>query len=79
MPKYELDINNTISLEDYSVIHDYVSILEYNDNLVINIENNPKQEVDMICNLLENDHFDILKREEKDKGSYAIKAIKLVE
>lgn len=77
MPNYELDINDHVSLADYSVIHDYVSILEYKDNITIKIENNPETEIDMICSVLINDHFNIIEKQKNEKGNYAITAVKL--
>ena len=43
MPNYELYINDKLSLGDYSVIQDYVCILDYQDNITVNIENNPRK------------------------------------
>jgi len=65
MPNYELYINDKISLGDYSVIQDYVCILDYQDNITVNIENNPKKEVDIICNILKNEQFNIINEGEE--------------
>ncbi len=76
MPNYELYINDKISLGDYSVIQDYVSILDYQDNITVNIENNPQKEVDIICNILKNEQFHIINEGGEKDGKYSIKAKK---
>lgn len=77
MPNYELEIIDRISLEDYSVIHDYMSILQYKDNITVKIENNPEKEIEILCNLFQNDNFNIVNRKESPTGEYFITAKKM--
>lgn len=76
MSNYRMDINGTIELSDYSLIHDYIEIVEDNDNIMFHINNNPETEVDILCNLLEKDRFTILSKSQKDEGGYYVEAKK---
>lgn len=71
-----MDINGIMRLSDYSLIQDYIEIVDENDNIVFHINNNPETEVDILCNLLEKDRFTILSKSQKNEGGYYVEAKK---
>lgn len=76
MSQYHMDINGTIQLGDYSSIHDYMAIVNKNDNLTISIENDETQNVNIVCKMLENSDFVVDLYERQNDGKYYIKAYK---
>jgi hypothetical protein len=76
MSEYRMDINGAIELGDYSSIYDYISIVNKNDNLTISIDNEETQNINIVCKMLETNHFIINLNERKNDGKYYIKAYK---
>lgn len=76
MSNYRMDINGIIQLSDYSLIQDYIEIVDNDDNIVFHINNNPETEIDILCNLLEKDKFTILSKLKNNEGGYYVEAKK---
>lgn len=74
MSEYRMDINGAIELGDYSSIYDYISIVNKNDNLTISIANDETQNINIVCKMLENNHFIINLNESQKDGKYYIRA-----
>ena len=62
MSDYRMDIDGSIGLSDYSNIHDYLGVVDIDDNFTITLKNN--------C-------FCIWKEEYDNEGTYHIYAYKL--
>ncbi|CAM2771811.1 hypothetical protein HAHI6034_13075 [Hathewaya histolytica] len=76
MSKYSLDISGKIDLSDYSMIDDYINVVGNNDILKISIDNYEKDEVGIICSILENKDFSIESKGSSNNGKYYIRASK---
>ncbi|AAK81130.1 hypothetical protein BJV85_000707 [Clostridium acetobutylicum] len=77
MTEYQLKINDKINLSDYSNIHDYMEFINKDDKFTIVMENGDKKNVDIICNMLENNKFQIKQRYVDKNGKCNIKALKM--
>lgn len=66
MSDYKLDINGNMKLSDYSSINDYLEIPKKDDRVSIKLNSNSKDELDMICEILDNKGFNIINK--KDNG-----------
>lgn len=66
MSDFRLDIRDRIILEDYSVLYDYMDIPSENDRLTINIKNNENEDIDLVCEILMDKGFDIIKESRDD-------------
>lgn len=75
MSDYKLDINGAIELSDYSSIYDYMEIVNENDNLTINLRGE-KEDFDILCSMLREKGFNIMKKEYVEGNSHYILAIK---
>ncbi|MBE6066070.1 hypothetical protein [Clostridium cochlearium] len=67
MSDYRLDINESINLSDYSLINDYLEIPRKNDKVSIKLNYRVKDEVNIICKILNNKGFNII---DKDGNGY---------
>ncbi|MDU1443778.1 MAG: hypothetical protein E6916_09760 [Clostridium cochlearium] len=67
MSDYRLDINESINLSDYSLINDYLEIPRKNDKVSIKLNYRLKDEVNIICKILNNKGFNII---DKDRNGY---------
>lgn len=76
MSQYSLDISGRIDLSDYSVIDDYVNVVDEKDKIKISIDGYEKNEAGVICSILENRNFDIQSKGGETNGRYYIEAIK---
>jgi hypothetical protein len=76
MSEYRLDIVGDINLSDYSSIHDYMGIIEQNDKFTITSKMNNSEEMEILCKMLENNYFTIIKQGGKENGEYYITAQK---
>ncbi|SHH87679.1 hypothetical protein [Clostridium grantii] len=63
MSVYRLDIKGHIGLSEYSTINDYFAIVNDSDTFTINLNKESKEDLDIICNMLQNSDFHI-----KEKG-----------
>ncbi|WP_368489123.1 hypothetical protein [Clostridium sp. BJN0013] len=79
MSKYKMNIIGKISLEDYSSIQDYISIVNRDDDLTIVIDKNDDENIKIICNMLENKNFIINSSKVRSKDKYYIKAFKNID
>lgn len=69
MSDFRLDIRDRIILEDYSVLYDYMDIPSENDRLTINIKNNENEDIDLLCKILMDKGFDIIKESRDDNSN----------
>lgn len=76
MSQYRMNIFGGINLSDYSYIHDYMGIINSNDNFQIDMKDTSEDDVKVLCSILESDQFDIIDREQYDDNGYRIFAIK---
>ncbi|AGX45306.1 hypothetical protein [Clostridium saccharobutylicum] len=76
MSDYSMDISGNIELSDYSNIFDYLNIIDKDDNFIIKINKNNKQDIDVINSMLEDNKFIIKCAQYDDFGNYYINANK---
>jgi hypothetical protein len=76
MSEYRLDVLGDINLSDYSSIHDYMGIIEENDKLTITSKMKNSEEVEILCEMLENNYFTVVAQGGKVNGDYYITAKK---
>jgi len=72
MSEYRLDIVGDINLSDYSSIHDYMGIIEHNDKFTITSKIKSKEEMKILCKMLENNFFTIVAQGGRENGEYYI-------
>ncbi|EHJ02330.1 MULTISPECIES: hypothetical protein [unclassified Clostridium] len=76
MSDYSMDISGKIDLSDYSNIFDYLNIIDNNDNFVIRIDRNNKEDIDLINSMLKDNKFVVNYTQYDDLGNYYISANK---
>ena len=76
MSDYKMDIRGILGLGEYSDIHDYMGIVDKNDNFTITIDTNNKQHINIITSMLRENNFDILEQGISNGGDYYITANK---
>ena len=54
MSDYRMDIDGSIGLSDYSNIHDYLGVVDIDDNFTITLNNNGNTEINIINSILKN-------------------------
>ncbi|MCS4526835.1 hypothetical protein JTS98_14160 [Clostridium botulinum] len=64
-----------MGLSDYSSINDYINILDSKDEVIIEMNCEERQNMDIICNMLERSNFEINKKDIL-KENYYIEAYK---
>lgn len=70
MSEYKMDINGMIGLSDYSNIHDYISIIDRNDNFTITLDDSAKTSLDIIQSILKDSKFSITSEGVDNQGKY---------
>lgn len=76
MSDYKMDIRGDLGLGEYSDIHDYMGIVDKNDNFTITLDNANKQHISIITSMLKENDFDILEQGICRGGDYYITANK---
>lgn len=76
MSNYKMNIYGQIGLSDYSYIHDYMAIVEPDDNFQIQLTNVNDDEAEVVCSILSNDKFDIVDKTVYPSGECCIKVAK---
>lgn len=76
MSNYFLDINGSVDLSDYSIIDDYIKVVDFDDNITIKFDSNFEQDIKIIETILQKDDFNILKKGGINNGKYFIEAYK---
>lgn len=76
MSQYKMDINGMIGLSDYSNIHDYISIIDKNDNFTITLDDSARNSLDIIQSMLKDSKFYIADQGVDDEGKYYMNAQK---
>ena len=76
MSDYTMDISGNIELSDYSNIFDYLNIIDKDDNFVIRIYKNNKNDINLINTMLLDNQFVISYTQYDDLGNYYISANK---
>lgn len=76
MPDYKMDIRGKIGLGEYSDIHDYMGIVDKNDNFTITLDYSNKQYINIITSMLRESNFSILEEGINNFGDYYISANK---
>ena len=72
MSEYKLDLIGDINLSDYSSIHDYMGLIELNDKFTITSKMKNSEEMKILCKMLENNYFSIVKQGDSENGEYYI-------
>ena len=60
MSDYKMDIRGSLGLGEYSDIHDYMGIVDKNDNFTITLDTSNKQHINIITSMLKENDFNIL-------------------
>ena len=76
MSDYKMDIRGALGLGEYSDIHDYMGIVDKNDNFTITLDTKNKQHISIITSMLKENDFDILEQGISSGGDYYITANK---
>ena len=76
MPDYKMDIRGKLGLSEYSDIHDYMGIVDKNDNFTITLDNSNKQHINVITSMLKESNFSILEQGVNNSGDNYISANK---
>lgn len=76
MPDYKMDIRGKIGLGEYSDIHDYMGIVDKNDNFTITLDQSNRQHINIITSMLKESNFYILEEGINNLGDYYINANK---
>lgn len=76
MSDYSMDISGSIELSDYSNIFDYLNIIDKDDNFIIKINKNNKENISVINTMLHDNKFVINYAEYDESGNYYINANK---
>lgn len=77
MCNYKMDIKGSIGLSDYSNIYDYIGLVRSDDNFTISIHNVDKDNINIICSMLNDNKFVIHNQGYDSVGVYCIKACKI--
>lgn len=77
MSDYRMDIKGNIGLSEYSNIHDYLGVVDTDDNFTITLNNNGSNEINIINSMLKNNSFCIWKEGYDSHGTYHIYAYKI--
>lgn len=78
MSDYKMDIMGDIGLTEYSNIHDYLGIVESQDNFTITLNTENMNDVNMISSMLKDNSFQIYEEGYDKKGNYYINARKKI-
>lgn len=76
MSDYKMDIRGSLGLGEYSDIHDYMGIVDKNDNFTITLDIKNKQHISIITSMLRENNFNILEQGISSTGDYYITANK---
>ncbi|CUP25537.1 hypothetical protein H8S10_17170 [Clostridium sp. NSJ-49] len=76
MSDYKMDIRGALGLGEYSDIHDYMGIVDKNDNFTITLDTKNKQHISIITSMLKENDFNILEQGISSGGDYYITANK---
>lgn len=76
MSQYQMSISGRIELADYSSIHDYMSIVNKNDNIIITIDKSEQENIDILKRILEDNNFVVDLEQAYNERNYCIKASK---
>ena len=76
MSDYKMDIRGKLGLGEYSDIHDYMGIVDKNDNFTITLDTKNKQHISIITSMLKENDFNILEQGISSGGDYYITANK---
>lgn len=77
MPDYRMSINGQLGLSEYSNIFDYMSVVDFNDNFTITLDNAERENISIITSMLKDSKFSILKEEIDIDGKYHINVNKI--
>lgn len=68
MSEYCLNIKENIELGAFSLIDDYVALIDYEDRLTITITENDDRSIELVCSMLQNKNFNILSKTIGNEG-----------
>ena len=77
MSDYRMDIKGSIGLSEYSNIHDYLGVVDVDDNFTITLNNSENNEINIINSMLKDNYFCIWKEGYDKCGVYHIYAYKI--
>lgn len=78
MSDYEMDIMGNIGLTEYSNIHDYLGVVDTQDNFTITMDVQNKYDLNILSSLLESNNFHVSKEGYDKNGRYFINARKKI-
>ncbi|GAA0127238.1 MULTISPECIES: hypothetical protein [Clostridium] len=76
MSYYKMNIIGRINLSDYSNIHDYMEIIGPEDEFTVMMENSNEEDIQVLCNMLQTEKFNILEKGGSENGWLFIRANK---
>ncbi|WP_010295414.1 hypothetical protein [Clostridium senegalense] len=76
MSYYKMNIIGRINLSDYSNIHDYMEIIGPEDEFTVMMENSNEEDIQVLCNMLQTEKFNILEKGGNEDGRLFIRANK---
>lgn len=76
MSQYKMDITGSIGLQDYSSIHDYISLVDNNERFTVTLDDIAKDSIDIIESILLDNGFNIFEKGVDNQGKYYIDAKK---
>lgn len=74
MSYYKMYISGTVNISDYNIIHDYISILGKQDELELTIKNSNEDDIQVLCNILEMEKFNVILKGGLENGKFFLKA-----
>lgn len=77
MSDYRMDIKGSIGLSEYSNIHDYLGVVEIDDNFTVTLKNNGAEEINIVNSMLKDNYFCIWQEGYDSNGVYHIHAYKM--
>lgn len=78
MSDYEMDIMGNIGLTEYSNIHDYLGVVDIQDNFTITMNVQNEHDVNILNSLLKSNNFHVSREGYDNNGRYFINAIRKV-
>ncbi|MGV3027016.1 hypothetical protein ACED96_14985 [Clostridium thermobutyricum] len=77
MSNYIMNVKKELTKDEYGNIHDYLGVIDVNDNFTMNIENKNLINLDMINQIFEENNFVKIKEQINENGSCIIEANKV--
>ena len=73
-----MEIRGKMNLSDYSNIYDYIELVEREDDFVISTKFLDKEEINIVCSMLQERNFTIKNKDFDSNGDCMIRAYKIL-